>query len=577
VSSGFDEFFTHEVTAQCIKILHAADPLVVFVGAGVPASQGIPTWDQLLATLLREVASDSKWLSTPHTSDHDTQAARAAFVNNLLERYDSGYLGSLVRRTYTEDLSLYATLHDALYPKGRSQLLSDRRGRNFVRALGQLVLQRHERNRRTIILTTNFDDSLERAFMRDQELCKRRSDTGVERVVPVTGPMNDSPFEADELPIYHIHGFVPREPHDYAPAWTPERENKIVLSAHDFSRDWTDEWSGQLLERYWAAQWFFVGMSFNDPHITFYLSHRTRTVGEIDRRRPIGVFSRQGRDALPQRERNVAYAESLRAALLDAENQRLGEVGMLALPTTYHFEAAQFIWEIVSRGAARNVQPFHVRHKRWYDDLEKRRLKGRESDDFRLAVADVLYRIRVAVEAVAGQSHEERIKAELWCLDPGRRALFPVGSSEHLIRDPLRMHRFEIWPNDETIAAVAAFTKGSPHSAPGPKEQAGSMWRTSLGIPIYLEGQRHHLPVGVLLLAGTRRRGSLVSQRQEVIERHLDHWLPELEQCLDPTAALPRHEGEAIGHGPGKDDRARSRGPAAPANGRARRVTARGP
>jgi hypothetical protein len=498
-------------------------------------------------------------------------------VNNLLERYDSGYLGSLVRRTYTEDLSLYGTLHDALYPKGRSQLLSDRRGRNFVRALGELVLQRHERDRQTIILTTNFDDSLERAFMRDQHLSVRRLETGVERVVPVTGPVDDSTFPADALPIYHIHGFVPREPHDYAPVWTPEHENKIILSAHDFSRDWTDEWSGQLLARYWASQWFFVGMSFNDPHITFYLGHRTRTVGENDKRKPIGVFSRQGRDALPQRERNVAYAESLRAALLDAENQRLGEVGMLALPTTYHFEAAQFLWEIVCRGAAKNVQALPVRHRRWYDDLEKRRLKGRESDDFRLAVADVLYRIRVAVEAVAGQSHEERIKAELWCLDPGRRALFPVGSSEHVIRDPLRTHRFEISPSDETTAAVAAFTKGSPHSAPGPKEQAGSIWRASLGIPIYLEGQRHHLPVGVLLLAGTRRRGSLVSQRQEVIERYLDQWLAELARCLDPTAPLPRHEEKGIAHRLGKDDPARSRRPATPANGRARRLTARGP
>jgi SIR2-like domain len=576
VSSGIEEFFTREVTAQCIKTLHAANPLVVFVGAGVPASQGIPTWDQLLATLLREVASDSKWLSTPYTSDHDTQAARAAFVNNLLERYDSEYLGSLVRRTYTEDLSLYATVHDALYPKGRSQLLSDRRGRNFVRALGELVLQRHERNRRTIVLTTNFDDSLERAFMRDPQLSDRRLETGVERVVPVTGRVDDATFPADSLPIYHIHGFVPQEPHDYVGVWTPESENRIILSAHDFSRDWTDEWSGQLLEQYWEAQWFFVGMSFNDPHITFYLSHRRRTVGENDKRRPIGVFSRQGRDALPQREHNVAYAESLRTALLDAENQRLGEVGMLALPTTYHFEAAHFIWEIVCRGAAKNVQPLPVRQRRWYHDLEKRRLKGRESDEFRLTVADVLYQIRFAVEAVAGRSHEERIKAELWCLDPGRRALFPVGSSEHVIRDPLRTHRFEVSPSDESIAAVAAFTKGSPHSAPGPKEQVGSLWRTSLGIPIYLEGHRHHLPVGVLLLAGTRRRGSLVSQRQEVIERHLDQWLAALAQCLDPTAPLPPREGEETARRPGKDERVSSRRAARPANGRAR-LTARGP
>lgn len=74
VDADFD-FFDEPLTVEAVGRLRAADPLVIFAGAGVPASVELPTWDQLLRELLSaEVILDG---------DRETAVALLLWVGEL--------------------------------------------------------------------------------------------------------------------------------------------------------------------------------------------------------------------------------------------------------------------------------------------------------------------------------------------------------------------------------------------------------------------------------------------------------------------------------------------------------------
>src|SRR5258707_220183 len=136
------DFFVEAATQEAIDKLAAASRLVVFLGAGVPASVGLPTWESLLRTLLTERIEDKckDW------KDGDGQPAvserlRGEVVETLLASSDLMSLGSLVRDHHPKDPELREALRSALYEQ-RQENSGTLRGANFLRAIVELIVAR---------------------------------------------------------------------------------------------------------------------------------------------------------------------------------------------------------------------------------------------------------------------------------------------------------------------------------------------------------------------------------------------------------------------------------------------------
>jgi hypothetical protein len=522
---AMDDFFNREDTLKSIELLARADPLVVFVGAGVPASVSVPTWWQLLEQLLTKAAKADDLL--------DSRPARDEYVDALMRTYDPWFLGSLVRQTFPNTETLSHAIREELYRRRKNLFTADL-STSFVRAVWQLILTRRVLGRQTLVLTTNYDDVLETTLERDHAFVQAILNEQPLRVESRTQVPEGDDSE-DVLPIYHLHGYVPRDE-------TKQLDYDIVMSAHDYGRDWSNSWSSAVLEKYWDCQWVFVGMSFTDSHVNFYLNRR----GELRKargnrsarsdRRPIGVFSLQGKDW-------ESFEASVRPALVRAEKARLAELEMTPLATDYFFQDAQLLREVcltMKHGVKRKLR-YANRRSDWYRQFLSKRLpegKPEQTRQFLEGLSEHLRDIRSHVEQLRPYDSSEMFKVELWCRDVDERALFQVGSSEFVHHDPRgRARRFSLTTRTRGAAAVSAFTRAAPDVIDAPIAQEHGRWRSFFAMPISLgEAPWFDLPVGALVIASTADEGqSCLQANQDTLRRQLWGWLPPVWEALDPT------------------------------------------
>jgi SIR2-like domain len=519
------DFFALGTTKKSIHELAEAETLVLFLGSGVSASQGLPVWTQLLRRLLDRAA-----LAHPNLTDEN---AREEFSRTLLRTTDPMIVGSIVRRLYPGQETFYDALKTAIYSDvhrgGRARPAS-----NFCRAVWELIFTRYERGLRTLAVTTNYDDVLEVALESDVSLRSLAQSLGIHYARPVYGEAHRDGSPENAMSIHHIHGYIPAE--------GPERvdPDRIVLSAKDYGHSWADHWSYGLLSEVWEAQWLFVGMSFHDPHITFFLTEKSAQAPtplegagqDPELKPPRGVFSLQGQPW-------ASLADNTKLALARAEVSRLGELGMFALPTSYFFQDAQLLREIALRTRLSEPKAYVTyveRRARWSDEFAEQRV----SMEGRPVVKDLLERIhkrlqelRVEIERLAPHD-EERFKVELWCRNVDERGLFQIGSSEFLPYETTRSRRYAL-STDLPIAAVQAFTAGAPITT-NVRLSSASRWQHYYGIPITLGDEPwFELPVGALVVASSApEAASTLSTQAATIEARLEGWIESLVPFLNP-------------------------------------------
>lgn len=529
------DFFDLPKTKRSIHELAEVEGLVLFVGSGASASQGLPVWNGLLRRLLDKAAAEHPDLAGLVTAG---KPASEEFVQTLMQTTDPIILGSIVRRLYPSDEAFVDTLSHAIYSEVR-RLGGPRPASNFTRAVWELIFTRRERGLSTLIVTTNYDDALETSLERDPSLRALGDSVGVLRAVPIHSKQqflshleHRTEDDRSEL-IYHIHGYVPSDSSERI-----DVEN-IVLSARDYGQSWEEHWSFELLSEYWTAHWLFVGMSFHGPHITFFLRARDEHLGdERDATNkiapPRGVFSLQGQPW-------ASLSEHTKLALAHAEISRLKELGMKALPTLYFFQDAQMLREVALRASMGDTYvPYVERRAKWAVEFitERGAMEGEpEAHKLLQTVHLALLELRRSMEVLAPHD-DERFKFELWCRDLVERCLFQFGSSEALSNETDRARRFPL-ATDLPIAAVQAFTAGAPTTSDVPLS-AASRWQYYFGVPITLgDDPWFELPVDALVIASTLPEASSALRTQRVaIEARIEEWTGALAPYLDPQVAL---------------------------------------
>jgi hypothetical protein len=218
--------------------------LTLVCGAGISAAAGVPMWNDLLLSLLESMIER---LSKEHSLDITTAVARA-----FQERYGSSalILGKYLKNTLGKDFS--RTTRDALYAKSaKSSALLD--------AIVDLARPRREGKALDSIVTFNFDALIE-------------ENLSIAKVPNVSIYTESIKHQPHQLPVYHVHGFLPRK------GKIPDT-TEIVFSEDAYHGQFLDpfSWSNLIqLTKYTQNTCLFVGVSLTDPNLRRLLDVSSR-------------------------------------------------------------------------------------------------------------------------------------------------------------------------------------------------------------------------------------------------------------------------------------------------------------
>lgn len=227
-----------ELQLEKLRSQYADGNLCIFCGAGISLDAGLPSWSVLLETLLRKAFSFERALSADFDPELQAQLARLYQKSlNLSPLMIAQYLKNMLGNDFL------AELRNALYPP-------DLRSGEVINALVELCRPRRSRNSLRSIITFNFDDLIEQALAKDK--IKHRS-------IFHEGQR----CAATELPVYHVHGFLPQK-------GKLSRDNDVVFSEDAYHSQFIDSFSwANLVQLNHLNQYscLFVGLSMTDPNL----------------------------------------------------------------------------------------------------------------------------------------------------------------------------------------------------------------------------------------------------------------------------------------------------------------------
>lgn len=220
--------------ATLSKALHAGR-LTLVCGAGTVVDAGIPTWHQLLVRLLESMMC------------RITQDRAIPLCNVTPEEFQRRYgpsalmVGKYLKSNLGEDF--LSELRDALYA-------NEPKSCAIVDAIVELSRPQRDGKPLESIITFNFDSIVEEQMTANNIPHKTIFSEGTRN-------------HPNELPIYHVHGFLPR-------VGVIEDESEIVFSEEAYHSQFIDpfSWSNLIqLNKLSQNTCLFIGVSLTDPNL----------------------------------------------------------------------------------------------------------------------------------------------------------------------------------------------------------------------------------------------------------------------------------------------------------------------
>lgn len=207
---------------------------VLFLGAGVSMSANMPSWKDLLKGLMGEV----KQLKTT------TLGAFKELSSHILE--ECGDSNLIMGRYLQTAISLYdnkATFSELI----QKYLYNENNTSPLLMNLARIVQQKKVNE----VITYNFDDLLEQNLVK-LNLTDSIDFTAISKDAEIKGH--------NTLPIYHVHGIIPKE----GPVDT------VVFSEEEYHKRYSIAYHWSNVEQLHAltrTHCFFVGLSMTDPNL----------------------------------------------------------------------------------------------------------------------------------------------------------------------------------------------------------------------------------------------------------------------------------------------------------------------
>lgn len=224
----------------------------LLLGAGVSSSAGLPDWNTLLNSLFVSMLTNGDLKKT--SSDNDYIASIVKRLRQL-----DGPSALTLARYIRKGLSASSEEEQNEFIKNVTEQLYSLRNRKFslssplIKEIARLCTPTRTGARVRSVLTYNFDDLIER------ELDSR-------------GLLFKSIFEEfdlaapEELPIYHVHGFLPEDRSKYSNL----NRSTLVFSEEGYHQIYSEayHWSNLIqLASLKETTCLMVGLSLTDPNL----------------------------------------------------------------------------------------------------------------------------------------------------------------------------------------------------------------------------------------------------------------------------------------------------------------------
>ena len=230
---------------SALRRVYFSDRLSLFIGAGASMDCGIPSWRKLITDLALKMVDEQTPKDASYESKGMNPDERLAIASALVSSQDGSPL--LVARYLENSLGAQFTtkLHEVLYSAAREVT-----GNSLITAIARLCRPSRQREGIYAVVTYNFDDLLETA-LNNAEIKSRP--------IYEEGTFPDS----DELPIYHVHGRLPR-------SLVPDTAPKLVFSEESYFALQSDHYSWANFEQLKLLRettCLLLGLSGTDPNL----------------------------------------------------------------------------------------------------------------------------------------------------------------------------------------------------------------------------------------------------------------------------------------------------------------------
>ncbi|WP_205667166.1 SIR2 family protein [Arenibacter latericius] len=211
--------------------------LVLVLGAGISLDFGIPTWNSLLQKLM------------VHTIEKDNE--KSNLLSNLFNKIFTPtplIAGRYLQNYFENNNSSFENMvRDVIYEKVKKETKSP-----LLEEIVKLCVAPGKRPNLDSIITYNFDDILEYKLEETELDIPFKSIYGIGMDV-----------RNDELPIYHVHGFLPENK-------KLDKLNAITFGERNYHQQYSDiySWNNIVqINKFRENACIFIGSSLTDPNI----------------------------------------------------------------------------------------------------------------------------------------------------------------------------------------------------------------------------------------------------------------------------------------------------------------------
>jgi len=280
-----DKKRTYEIAIGALSQALNAGRLTLVCSAGASIDAGIPSWNKLLVRLLESMM---KRISQDQSIPLDKITP-----DEFQQRYGPSALvvGKYLKSNLGNDFLL--ELRDALYSDNPTSC-------KIIDNIVELARPQRDGKPFESIITFNFDGLIEEQLEKNNIRHKSISSEG-ERISP------------NELPIYHVHGFLPRKD-------DIKKDGEVVFSEDAYHSQFIDpySWSNLIqLNKLSQNTCLFLGLSLKDPNLR-------RLLDVANRRNPSRTLNHYILKKTPKVPKTIDTPDRLAVLLEEQDANELG-------------------------------------------------------------------------------------------------------------------------------------------------------------------------------------------------------------------------------------------------------------
>ncbi|EGQ9455984.1 hypothetical protein F1K68_01595 [Vibrio parahaemolyticus] len=245
-----------------LKSCYKKGQFSLFLGAGVSSSAGMPDWNTLLNSLfVTYLTQEFDGDGAMGDKDISDLVARLNSIDEPSALMAARYLRKGLSKSDGESRDFVDAVTKNLYKLRNTKFPIDS---ELIKSIASMCLPRRTGAKVKSVVTYNFDDLLE----------KQLSNNSIMYRCIYTD--NES-YDPDELPVYHVHGFLPEDRKSYDGL----DNSTLVFSEEGYHQIYSDSyhWSNLVqLNSFRESNCLMVGLSMTDPNLRRLLDISSKNI-----------------------------------------------------------------------------------------------------------------------------------------------------------------------------------------------------------------------------------------------------------------------------------------------------------